>query len=116
MGGLVALSGILVNIYGDIRYDPYEKNNSAFYENMKANGASEEAIEAIKAEDAKLAAEAEGRQYFYQKDSTKSGIKKGSPKWKKQLGSYTPYLRSLPVLYNGWEAIEAFDYGRQVKN
>lgn len=116
MGGLVALTGILVNIYGDIRYDPYEKHNSAFYENMRANGASEEEIEAVKAEDEKLAAEAEGSQYFYQKADIKSGIKKGSPKWKKQLGSYTPYFRSLHVLYNGWEAIEAFDYGRQVKN
>jgi len=116
VGGLVALTGILVNIYGDIKYDPYEKHNSAFYENMKANGASEEEIEAIKAEDEILAAEAEGSQYFYQKNDIKSGIKKGSPKWKKQLDSYTPYVRSIKVLYNGWEAIEDFDYGRQVKN
>lgn len=54
-----------------------------------------------------------GAKYFYLQKKT--GLyEKGDRKWVRKLSKMAPYYKSRYVIYNPYEAVESYDYGRRV--
>ena len=93
-------------------YD-YEELDPEYYKALIEMGYDKDVVEQMKKEDQEYIKNAPGREFYYQ--SSGSGYSKGDPKWRRRLERITPYYRDKNKYYHPYEAIKAFEYGRQVK-
>lgn len=93
-------------------YD-YQELDNEYYKALIEMGYDKELVAQMKREDQEYIKNAPGRQFYYQ--SSGSGYSKGDPKWKRRLERIIPYYRDIDKLYHPYEAVKAFEYGRQVK-
>lgn len=99
--------------YGAAVYDYVPYDPDSFDEMVKEGLITKEEAVQLKAEAKEAAANAEGKEYFYQ--SNYGQAKKGDARCWIKIQKLLPYWRARKVIYYPREAIKSYEYGKDVK-